>query len=31
MSKTDIDLNRSVGVEQFPDGVFDGKNPALGV
>ncbi len=31
MSKTDLDLYRSVRTEQFPNGVFDGKDPALGV
>jgi hypothetical protein len=31
MSKTEIDLFRSVRIEQFPDGVFDGKDPAPGV
>ena len=31
MSKTELDLYRSVRIEQFPDGVFDGKDPALGL
>ncbi len=31
MSKTDLDLYRSVRIEQFPGGVFDGKDPAPGV
>ncbi len=31
MSKTDLDLYRSVRIEQFPNGVFDGKDPAPGV
>lgn len=31
MSKTDLDLYRSVRIEQFPNGVFDGKDPAQGV
>lgn len=31
MSWTDVDLYRSVRVEQFPDGVFDSDDPAKGV
>ena len=31
MSKTEVDLYRSVRIEQFPAGVFDGKDPAPGV
>ncbi|MGJ0428131.1 hypothetical protein [Methylobacter sp.] len=31
MSTTDLDLYRSIRIEQFPDGVFDGKDPAPGV
>ena len=31
MSKTDLNLYRSVRIEQFPKGVFDGKDPAPGV
>lgn len=31
MSKTDLDLYRSVRIEQFPNGVFDGKDAAPGV
>lgn len=31
MSKTDVNLYRSVRAEQFPDGVFDGNDPATGV
>jgi hypothetical protein len=31
MSKTELDLYRSVRIEQFPSGVFDGKDPAPGV
>ncbi len=31
MSKTEVDLYRSVRTEQFPDGVFDGKEPAPGL
>ena len=31
MSKTDLDLYRSVRIEQFPNGVFDGTDPAPGV
>lgn len=31
MSTTDLDLYRSIRIEQFPDGVFDGKDPTPGV
>jgi hypothetical protein len=31
MSITDLDLYRSIRIEQFPDGVFDGKDPTPGV
>jgi hypothetical protein len=31
MSQTDHDLYRSVRIEQFPNGVFDGQDPAPGV
>lgn len=31
MSATEVNLYRSVRIEQFPDGVFDGKEPAPGV
>ncbi len=31
MPNTDVDLYRSVRIEQFPDGVFDGKDPAPGI
>lgn len=31
MTKTEVDLYRSVRIEQFPDGVFDGNNPVPGV
>lgn len=31
MSTTDVDLYRSVRIEQFPDGVFNGVEPAPGI
>lgn len=31
MANTVVDLYRSIRIEQFPDGVFDGKDPAEGV
>lgn len=31
MDNTEVDLYRSVRLEQFPNGVFDGKEPAQGI